>query len=149
MLGTPKAVHPRLSTATDMRDQGADRAHTSVSQARRPLTGGKLVVGETSSDREGTSVLSAPEGARRREWRSGGSTHCRAANTDHGEVRERVRERRESKVNEMCARGKEEGERRVGVHRAALFGELGRNSGEQLQRLGALPLQAEASTGYA
>jgi hypothetical protein len=93
------------------------------------------------------SGAGAPEGARRREWRSGGSAHRQAANTDHGEVRERVREHRESKADEMHARGKEEGEWRVGVHGAALSDELGRNSGEQLQRLGALPLRAEASMG--
>jgi hypothetical protein len=75
--------------------------------------------------------------------------HQRAANTDHGEVRERVRELRESKANEMHAQEKEEGERRVGAHGAMLSGDLGRNSGEQLSRIGALPLRAKASTGCA
>jgi hypothetical protein len=92
---------------------------------------------------------SSPEEARRREWRSGGSTHRRATNAGHGEARERVRERRESQANEMRAREKEEGERKVGVHRAALSGELGRNSDEPLLWLGAVSLRAAASTGCA
>jgi hypothetical protein len=60
------------------------------------------------------SSVGALEGARRWEWRSGGSAHRRAANTGHGEAREWVRERRESQANEMRAREKEEGERKVG-----------------------------------
>jgi hypothetical protein len=34
MLRTTEAVHPRLPTATDIRAQGADRPHPSVSRAR-------------------------------------------------------------------------------------------------------------------
>jgi hypothetical protein len=60
-----------------------------------------------------------------------------------------VPELRESKANKMRARRKEKGEQRVGVHGAVFSGELGRNSGEQLPRIGALPLQAEASTSCA
>jgi hypothetical protein len=60
-----------------------------------------------------------------------------------------VRELRESKANKMHAWRKEKGERRVGVHGAVFSDELGQNSGEQLPRIGALPLQAKASTGCA
>jgi hypothetical protein len=88
-----------------------------------------------------------PEGARRREWRSGGSAHRRAANTDHDKC-ERwcasfVRARRT-----RCAHGeRKRGERRVGVHGAVFSSELSWNSGEQLPRIGALARRAKASTG--
>jgi hypothetical protein len=64
-------------------------------------------------------------------------------------VREMVCELRESKANEMRARRKEKGERRVGVHGAVFSGELDRNSGEQLPRIEALARRAKASTGCA